>query len=121
VFNVAGTNIVTGSQSLTINGQQPDLNSGGIPILFNFPTAQSLTINGRLTASVLAPFADFSSNSNVSGNIIVGQVDGTSESHDDYFSGTGLPGFSTSTPEPISFLLLGGGLIAIGAIRKRRN
>jgi choice-of-anchor A domain-containing protein len=120
IFNVNGVNVTTSGSSLTINGNQYGLNYGGIPILFNFPNAQTLSVNNTFSASILAPFANLTSNANITGNIIVGQLGQTAELHDDYFSGTGIPSIvTTSTPEPMSFVLLGGGLIAIGTLRKR--
>jgi choice-of-anchor A domain-containing protein len=120
VFNVSGATNLTVTNQLTINGQQLSINdSSGIPILFNFPTTQSLSFNNVFTSSILAPFANFTSNSNVSGTIIVGQMGTTAETHNDYFSGTGIPAIPTSTPEPITFVLLGSGLLAIGLFRKR--
>jgi choice-of-anchor A domain-containing protein len=118
IFNVLGS--VAVSQQLTINGSQLGINYGGIPILFNFPTATTLSFSNVFTSSILAPFADFTSGSNVSGTIIVGQLGTTAETHNDYFDGTGIPAITaTSTPEPMTFLLLGGGLFAIGGLKKR--
>jgi choice-of-anchor A domain-containing protein len=121
IFNVAGNTITTGNSSLTINGQQLGINYGGIPILFNFPTATTVSIGGTFTSSILAPFATLTSSANVSGTLIVGALGTTAETHNDYFNGTGLAAV-TATPEPLTFALLGSGLFAIGAWgRKHRN
>jgi hypothetical protein len=71
----------------------------------------------------LAPFADLSASANISGNIIVGQLGtpsnaSTAELHADYFSGTGQPSMS-ATPEPLTFGLVGSGLLAIGFLGRR--
>lgn len=121
VFNVLGS-VTTGGSSLTINGQQLGINYGGIPILFNFPTATTVSIGGTFTASILAPFATLTSSANVSGTLIVGALGTTAETHNDYFNGTGLPPTtSTATPEPMTFALIGSGLLALGTLSRKFN
>jgi hypothetical protein len=52
--------------------------------------------------------------------VIAGSVTNLGETHDDYFNGTGLPSTSmSSTPEPMTFTLIGGGLLVIGGLRRR--
>jgi choice-of-anchor A domain-containing protein len=94
--------------------------TGGVPVLFNIPEVSSLaTSNGSINGSILAPFAAFSSpNQTIDGQLFVASVSGLAETHDQYYNGL-LPSFSTATPEPLSFLLLGTGLMALGLIGKR--
>jgi choice-of-anchor A domain-containing protein len=121
IFNVAGGTISTGSGQFFYNGAQVSNNDfGKNPVLFNFYQATSLTLGGSFAASILAPFANVTTGSDILGQLIAGQVTSVGETHDDYFSGTGLVS-TTATPEPMTFALIGGGLIAIGSLRKRRK
>jgi choice-of-anchor A domain-containing protein len=118
IFNVAGSSISTGSGSFYYNGTQVSNNDfGKNPVLFNFYQATSISLGGSFAASILAPFANVTTGSDVLGQLIAGQVTNVGETHDDYFSGTGL--VSTATPEPMTFALIGGGLLVIGSLRRR--
>jgi hypothetical protein len=121
VFNVAGSSVSTGNFEFYYNGSQPTGNDfGGNPILFNFYQATSVTLNNVFDASVLAPFATLTSNQDLLGQAIVGQLNSVGETHDDYFNGTGLVTTAiTSTPEPMTFGLLGCGLFFIGALSRK--
>jgi choice-of-anchor A domain-containing protein len=99
------------------NGNTVNANTtGGVPVLFNIPTATSVsTSNGSLNGSILAPYATFSSpDQTVDGQLFVGSVNGLAETHDQYYDGT-IP--LTATPEPVTFVLMGAGLVAIGMRR----
>lgn len=124
VINVVGapsTFTVTKGTVIVYNGVQVNANTtGGVPVLFNFDTVTELeTSNGAFNGTILAPFADFESpNEVVDGQIIAASVTGLAETHDQYYDGT-LPSLSSATPEPASFLLLGGALVAFGIIRRK--
>jgi len=112
IINVtgAGATNLTFSKGTVINynGSQVNANTtGGVPVLFNLPTATSVsTSNGQINGSILAPFATFSSpNQTVDGQLFVASVNGLAETHDQYFNGQ-LPG--AATPEPGTFFLMGG-------------
>jgi choice-of-anchor A domain-containing protein len=108
-----GTQVKIGSNFVNAN------TTGGVPVMFNIPTATSVsTSNGNLNGSILAPYATFSSpNQTVDGQLFVGSVNGLAETHDQYYSGT-LP---TSTPEPLTFVLMGAGLLAVGVLRGKKT
>jgi len=123
IFNVAGSTITTGNFEFYYNGSVPSGNDfGANPVLFNFYQATTVTLNNTFDASILAPFATVNTSLDVLGQLIAGQVNSIGETHDDYFSGTGLVTTNISaTPEPITFVTIGGGLLLIGALMKKRK
>jgi len=103
------------------NGNTVNANTmGGVPVLFNLPEVTTLsTSNGSINGSILAPYASFSSNQTIDGQLFVASVTSLAETHDQYYDGL-LPSLgSIATPEPASFLLFGGALIAIGLIGRK--
>jgi choice-of-anchor A domain-containing protein len=90
-------------------------------ILFNFYQAQSaVNLNGQFSASILAPFATITGNSQVDGTIIAAAFDDSGEVHNVEFTGN-LPFDPSSTPEPSTLVLLGTGLAGVlSSVRRRR-
>ncbi len=121
LINVAGTNVTLGT-AIYYNQQQ---NSGDTTadsdILFNFSSATSVAIDGQFTASLLAPFAVLTGNSQMGGNFIAASIGQTGEVHNDEFTGT-LPvdPGTTVTPEPSTLALLGTGLLSVSGMLRRR-
>ena len=110
-----GTVVVYNGNTVTAN------TTGGVPVLFNLPEVASLsTSNGSINGSILAPYATFSSaNQTIDGQLFVASVNGLAETHDQFYNGL-LPSLvSVATPEPATFLLFGGALIAIGMIGRK--
>jgi choice-of-anchor A domain-containing protein len=115
VINVMGTSAYLGGAGFTVDGNFQK-------VLFNFPQAQTLVLGGSaLTASVLAPFAAVTAGGgSVEGNFIaLSMTQGTTEFHDDLFTGV-LPQPLSATPEPLSVATIGGGLLLLGWRRRRR-
>jgi choice-of-anchor A domain-containing protein len=126
IVNVTGsgaTNLTLSKGTVVkLNGSTVNANTmGGVPVLFNFASTTSLsTSNGQINGSILAPYATFSSpNQTVDGQLFVASVNGLAETHDQYFDGT-LPAIA-STPEPDTFLMLGGALLVVGVAGRRRS
>jgi len=131
-INVAGNISASSSFMLSLNGTSLQNysgqgggggnNYGGNPVLFNFYTATSVTWSGNFYGSVLAPFADVNAGGDLLGQGIFGQLDSVGETHDDFFNGTNVPSTNVSaTPEPMTFALLGGGLLALGMLSRKRK
>lgn len=128
IINVEGTNVTLGT-GIYVNGQQEgDGNNDNGDILFNFADATSVDIDGQLDGAVLAPFAVFTSGSQVGGNIIAAAIDETGEDHSIEFTGTlpspPSPNLTTSSslaPEPGTMLLLGTGLLLLAGLVLRRR
>ncbi|MGA3133443.1 MAG: choice-of-anchor A family protein [Terracidiphilus sp.] len=114
IVNVEGANVTLGT-GIYFNGQQEgDSNNDNGGILFNFSSASALSIDGQLDGAVLAPFAIFTSDNQVGGNIIAAQIGLTGEVHNIEFDGTLPP--PSETPEPGTILLLGTGLLFMAYI-----
>lgn len=102
---------------INYGGTQVGANTtGGVPVLFNLANVTSLGANGMISGRILAPLATFNTNQAINGQLFVASVSNVGEIHDQYYSGS-LPG--TQTPEPVSLLLVGSGLVAIGFIKRR--
>ena len=105
---------------LFYNGQQVSGDSStDDDILFNFYQAQSaVNFNGQFSASVLAPFATVTGNSQLDGTIIAAAFNDSGEVHNVEFTGN-LP--LSNTPEPSSLVLLATGAAGLlGVVRRRR-
>ena len=121
IVNVTGAPASATLRGAVINygGAQVGANTtGGVPVLFNLANVTSLGANGMISGSILAPLATFNTNQSVNGQLFVASVSNVGEVHDQYYSGS-LPGAVTQTPEPVTLLLVGSGLVAIGFIRRR--
>jgi choice-of-anchor A domain-containing protein len=110
IINVLGTNVTLGTGIYFDGNQEGDNNNDGGRILFNFSDASSVSIDGQLDGAVLAPFAVYTSNSQVGGTIMAARIGQTGEAHNIEFEGT-LPAMTSATPEPGTLLLMGTGLM----------
>jgi len=119
IINVEGANVTLGA-GIYVNGQQEgDGNNDDADILFNFADASTVSIDGQLDGAVLAPFAIFTSGSQVGGTIIAAQIGQTGEVHNLEFEGT-LPA-QDEVPEPGTLSLMGIGLLFMGGLFLRRR
>jgi len=120
IVNVGGTNVTLGTGLYYNQNQTSGDSSADANILFNFATAQTVTIDGQFNASILAPFAILSGNSQMAGNFIAAQIGHTGEVHNVEFTGT-LPALpSAVTPEPSSLALMGTGILSLAGFVRRR-
>jgi choice-of-anchor A domain-containing protein len=84
IINVASTSD-TLQRSIYFQGNTvTDSNAGSI--LFNFPTATSVTINGQFDGTLLAPYASLSGGSQMGGMFIAASIGSTGEVHYDAFT-----------------------------------
>jgi choice-of-anchor A domain-containing protein len=120
IINVDGTNVTLGAGIYYNQNQTSGDSSADANILFNFADAQTVTIDGQFDASILAPFAILSGNSQMGGTFIAAQIGQTGEVHNVEFTGTLPDGPSAITPEPESLMLFGTGIIGLAGILRRR-
>jgi choice-of-anchor A domain-containing protein len=117
LVNVTGDSIDLKNLGFYFNGIKGD--QEGYPhasILFNFLTAQLINIDQiEVDGSLLAPWAhiNFFKNSHIDGNLIAYSLFGEGEAHLALFKG------NVPVPEPATWILLGGGLMGIAALRRR--
>jgi len=121
IINVSGTNIIVGGGLFYNNVQHSGDDPTDDRILFNFPDATTVQINKELSASVLAPFAILTGDSQMDGNFIAAQINVRGEVHNVEFIGD-LPQPPTGppiVPEPGTLMLVGtGALSLVGALRR---
>jgi choice-of-anchor A domain-containing protein len=119
IINVIGNAAISGQ--FEYNEQQVSGDSQTTDnVLFNFPDASSVDINGQFSASILAPEAVLSGGSQMDGTFIAAQIGSTGEVH--YVPYTGdLPTDTPSVPEPGTLALVGTGILSIaGAVRRKK-
>lgn len=122
IINVDGANVTLGTGIYYNDQQNSGDSSANSNILFNFSNAATVTINGQLTASALAPFAILNGNSQMAGTFIAAAIGQTGEVHNQEFTGTLPPGGSiAATPEPASLALMGTGITALAGLLRRRK
>jgi len=119
VVNVTGTTVTFNSAGVFVNGNaESDTNDDGNQILFNFPTATTVNVNGALDASILAPYAVLNGNGGqIGGTIIAAQISGNSEYHNDEFVGA-IPLYTgtSSAPEPGTLVLMATGIFFMAGL-----
>lgn len=119
IVNVAGTNVKLGAGLYYNENQTSGDSSADANILFNFPDAQTVAIDGQFDASILAPFAVLTGNSQMGGTFIAAQIGQTGEVHNIEFTGT-LPSTTSPVPEPRSLALMGTGILSLAGLIRRR-
>lgn len=127
IVNVEGANVTLGT-GIYVNGQQEgDGNNDHGDILFNFADASTVGIDGQLDGAILAPFAIFTSGSQVGGTIMAAQIGQTGEIHNLEFQGAlpppPTPPPPSQTPEPSMMVLMGSGVVFLAVfdgLRRRR-
>lgn len=107
IINVSGASVTLGA-GFYFNGNQVN-DSNAWNILFNFPDATSVTINGQFDGALLAPYALLTGGSQMGGTFIAASIGMTGEVHYDAFTGN-VPPSPQITPVPE-----GGPLTLIGA------
>ena len=134
IVNVSGTDVSLGT-TIFYNGQEHTDSETTSDILFNFPDATSVNLNGELTASLLAPFAVLGGNGDIDGTAIAAAIGDIGEAHNIEFDGTFPPTTPPSTsqpppanqgvppvPEPGTLALVGTGIFSVaGALRRKKN
>ncbi len=94
--------------------------SSGDAVLFNIASATSVNVaNGSFTGTLLAPFANYTSNMSFNGQLIVASLSNTGEVHDIYFSGGRL--IPTATPEPSTWLSFAAGTVLLAGFKRLRS
>jgi choice-of-anchor A domain-containing protein len=119
---VGGTSAAPISVSLSnwhgtsLNGATCDSNTcwWAQDVLYNFYEVNSLTVSGKMTGSVLAPWAAVTGTAGqMEGSLIAQSFTGQWEFHNFDFMG--------GTPEPAPFAVVGLGLLGLAYFRKRRR
>ncbi len=94
-------------------------------VLWNFADATTINVNGSWRGSILAPTANATFNNGaLIGQVVVNNLDTTSELYDVHFGGqfpSSEPEDFPSVPEPASLLLLGLGLTSVAFVARRRQ
>jgi choice-of-anchor A domain-containing protein len=127
IVNVAGTSDSINGGSINLNGVSTS------NVIFNYATATSISISSlAFNGTLLAPYATFTGNySQLNGQLIVDNAQGTTEFHNALFTGT-LPSGEASptgvntdsqspaTPEPATWAMMLGAGAMVFVIRRRK-
>ena len=113
VLNVDGVSMGT-FNSLSFDGSST---IGLSSLLINLPNATSVTLNGGTFGSILAPLASVTfPNGLVTGNLIADYLYGAGQVNVGAFQG-----WSTTVPEPGTYLILGSTLLAAAYLMHKRK
>jgi choice-of-anchor A domain-containing protein len=100
IINVAGTSDKLQRDIYFQGTTVTDANAS--TLLFNFAAATSVTIDGQIFATVLAPYASLSGGSQMGGVFIAASIGSTGQVHYDPFGGTLPYGVCSNTPAALS-------------------
>ena len=109
IVNVSGTRATLQSDLYFQGGTVTDANAG--TILFNFPTATSVAIDGQFDGLLLAPYAYLSGTSQMGGVFVAATICSTGEVHYVPFSGS-IP-WSPTTPLSITCATVNTGTVGV--------
>jgi choice-of-anchor A domain-containing protein len=84
-------------------------------LIWNFYNAGSVTMNGELAGTVLAPYATVNNHAPIDGTLVAASYNGNGELHDYPFRGTRV-----AAPEPGGLAILGVALVGLIGTRRRR-
>ena len=110
IINVSGANDTLQREIYFQGSTVSDANAGSI--LFNFATATSVTIDGQIDATVLAPYASLTGGSQMGGVFIAASIGSTGEVHYDPFGGA-LTCSNASAPLSVSCAAVTTGTVGV--------
>ncbi len=115
LVNISGTSVSFPNTGYSLNGVSSQ------NVMFNLDNATTLTAQGGIDGSILAPFANMTFNNGaINGEVIAESLMGSGQTNDVPFTGS-LP-LATAAPEPGSVLLLSGGLtMMLAAVLRRKR
>lgn len=93
-------------------------------VVWNFVNATGLSFANEFGGSVLAPLAAVSNAGPIDGTLVANSFTGGGELHSYAYTGSFLTGGNSvpaTVPEPGTLVLLGGGMAALWAFRRRRR
>lgn len=127
VVDVQGTADQLGGSSMTVDGGGANGNTTTTEVenvVFNYYQASSLTLNGAVLGSVLAPSAAVTGAGNgteFDGSLVANSFTGHPLSGSGGTEFHNFPFYGGATPEPAPLACVGAGLIALALFRKRRR